>query len=101
VAHAIRQPGDRGRPAHDQIPVSFQIPLDILHGVGAGRLLAGPVQLRLPCGAYSIWSSSAAASMIGTTTTLSVGDVSRKVRVDAAMVDNDPRFLLLTLSAVD
>lgn len=81
--------------------MSFQVPLDILYGVGAGSVLAGPVQLRLPCGAYSIWSPSAVASMIGTTTDLTLGDVRRKVRVDSAMVDTDPQFLLLTLVAVD
>lgn len=81
--------------------MSFQIPLDVLHGVGAGRMLAGPVHVRLPCGAYSIWSPSAAASMIGTTTDLTLGDVTRKVRVTSAQVDSDPRFLLLTLVAID
>ena len=81
--------------------MGFQVPLDVLYGMEAGNLLAGPVQLRLPCGAYSIWSPSAVASMIGTTTDLTLGDVRRRVRVDNAMVDTDPRFLLVTLVAID
>lgn len=79
----------------------MDLSLGLALGAGADRILAGPIQIRLPSTQYTRWSPSVADRIIGTTTTLSIDGVSRRVRVDKASVDVDAQFLLLTLSAVD
>lgn len=75
----------------------FVIPPDIL-GYDPS-MLAGPVEIRLPCAQWARWSPSVAQSMIGQVTKLAIGDLTRAVLVDKAVVDTDPQFLLLTLVA--
>lgn len=76
--------------------MTFFVPPDIL---GYEQLLAGPVEIRLPCGRHARWSPSAAQSMIGQVTKLTIDEVTKTVVVQDAKVDTDPQFLLLTLVA--
>jgi hypothetical protein len=69
--------------------------------IASFRDLAGPIEIRLPCGAHSVWHPSAPGGMIGRTTVLELDGVRRAARIEHAELTEDPRFLLVRLVAID